>query len=160
MDKIKILVIDDDPEFLNACRNAFDSNYQTLCASSREQAQQIMDSRFGLIILGTLSADGRAFMLQRWLKHHPIYRYIPLIIIDAYYQEEGWQLFEGLQLDADEYVSKPVETAELISLVEKLVMNIVSSDRRQTVETWWQGFLALDRGEREILANRIFQLRT
>ena len=159
MNKIRILIIDDNPEFLSTCRNGLDGKYHTLWASSEEQAKQMMDPRFGLIILGTLQA-GLASKLQQWIKHHPLYRYIPIIVIDAYYRDEGLPLYDGLQLEADEYVCKPIGEAELSLLVERLAMNIISSDQRQAVETWWQGFLALEREDRSILASRILELVT
>ena len=84
------------------------------------------------------------------------------MVIDAPFHErrwKGWRVFEGLQIDAEEYVSKPLEPIELLPLIEKLCKNIVN-DERQIVEILWQAFLSLDKGDRDTFANRILQLRT
>ena len=159
----KILVIDDDQEFIDGCSRTFnDNSYQLQFVSNKQQAQQIINGGFDLIIIGTLSPAGESFMLQQWIKRHPIYKYVPVLVIDACFHErrwKGWRVFEGLQIDAEEYVSKPLEPVELLPLIEKLCKNIVN-DERQIVETLWQAFLSLDKGDRDIFANRILQLRT
>ncbi|MFC2013873.1 hypothetical protein ACFLU8_03220 [Chloroflexota bacterium] len=164
MENVKILLIDSEPEFLDACRTVFNcESHQVLCVSNKEQAQQTMNGSYDLIILGTLSPAGHALMLQRWLKSHPMYRYIPLLIVDSCFHErrwKGWRLSDGLQMEADEYASKPLEPADLAVLIQKLSENILSGDRRQMLETCWHAFLALDEEDRNILTNRILELRT
>ena len=159
----KVLVIDDDQEFIDGCNSTFnDNSYQLQFVSNKQQAQQIINGGFDLIIIGTLSPAGVSFMLQQWIKRHPIYKYVPVLVIDACFHErrwKGWRVFEGLQIDAEEYVSKPLEPIELLPLIEKLCKNIVN-DERQIVEILWQAFLSLDKGDRDIFANRILQLRT
>ena len=160
---IKVLVIDDDQEFRDGCNKTFNGNsYQLQFVSNKQQAQQIINGGFGLIIIGTLSPAGESFTLQQWIKRHPIYRYIPILVIDACFHERRWKglrVFEGLQIDAEEYISKPLEPVELLPLIEKLCTHIVN-DERQIVETLWQAFLSLDKGDRDTFANRILQLRT
>jgi DNA-binding response OmpR family regulator len=158
----KILVIDDDQEFLDGCKRTFNGNLcQMQFASNRVQAQQIINGSFNLIIVGCLPPAGESFRLQQWIKRHPIYKHIPVLVIDACFDErrwKGWRFFEGLEIDAEEYVSKPLEPIELLPLIERLCMNIVN-DKRQIVETLWQAFLSLDNVDRDIFANRILQLR-
>ena len=55
MGNLKILLIDNEPEFVDACRSTFKGDqYELQCVSNKEQAQQIMNTSFGLIILGSL----------------------------------------------------------------------------------------------------------
>ena len=62
----KILVIDDDQEFIDGCSRTFNGNsYQLQFVSNRQQAQQIINGGFDLIIIGSLSPAGEAFMLQQ-----------------------------------------------------------------------------------------------
>ena len=160
----KILVIDDDRDFIDGCNRTFDDNScQLQFVSNKQQAQQVINGGFDLIIIGTLSPAGESFMLQQWIKRHPIFRCIPVLVIDACFHERrwrGWRHFEGLQIEAEEYESKPLEPVELLPFIQKLCMNIVSDERQKIVETLWQAFLALDKGDRNTLANRILQLRT
>lgn len=158
----KVLVIDDDQEFIEGCNRTFNGDsYQLQFVSNKQQAQQIINGGFDLVVIGTLSPGGESFMLQQWLKRHPIYRYIPVLVIDACFHErrwKGWRVFEGLQIDAEEYISKPLEPIELLPIIEKICMNIVN-DERHIVETLWQAFLSLDKGDRDMFASRVLQLR-
>ena len=158
----KVLIIDEDQDFIDECNRTFDGNcYQLQFASTKQQAQQIINGGFNLIIIGTLSPAGESYVLQQWIKHHPIYRYTPILIIDACFDErrwKGWQISDGLQIDAEEYVSKPLEPVELLPLIEKLCTNIVNGNR-QIVETLWQAFLSLEKSDRNIFVNRVLHLR-
>jgi CheY-like chemotaxis protein len=162
-DHKKVLVIDEDQEFIDGCSNTFNGNlYRMQFVSNRQNAQRIINGGFDLIIIGSLSPAGEAFALQQWIKRHPIYRYIPVLVIDACFHERrwrGWRQFEGFQIEAEEYDSKPLEPIELLPLIEKLCTSIVNDERHQTVEILWQAFLALDKDHRRSLADRIVQLK-
>jgi len=75
-------------------------------------------------VLGTLAPAGQAFAMYQWLGEHPRYRDIPMLIIDARYDERpirGWRRFEGLQVDGDEYLFKPIEPASLVPRIQSLL---------------------------------------
>lgn len=47
MGNLKILLIDNEPEFVDACRNTFKGEqYELQCVSNKEQAQQIMNTSY------------------------------------------------------------------------------------------------------------------
>jgi DNA-binding NarL/FixJ family response regulator len=127
----KILLIDDEPDFTDACARTFaDRSYQVVTCS-RPEFESRLEEPPDIIILGTMSPAGEAFQLHRWLKGHPKYRDIPLVVIDAREPERavrGWRREEGMQLEAEFYVSKPVEPAVLLpkiqSLLERTAPNI------------------------------------
>jgi DNA-binding response OmpR family regulator len=158
----KILVVDEDQEFVDGCHSTFNGNcYRVHSVSSKQQAREIIDGDFDLLIIGSLSPAGESFTLQQWVKQHPIYRHIPVLVIDAAFYErrrKGWRVFEGLRMDAEEYVSKPMRPVELLPLIEKLCAN-GGNGNRQAVETLWQAYLSLDEEGRDIFSNRILQLR-
>jgi CheY-like chemotaxis protein len=160
----KVLVIDEDQEFIAGCSKTFNGNlYQLHFVSTRQQAQQIINGGFNLILIGTLSPAGESFMLQQWIKRHPVYRFIPVLVIDACFHErrwKGWRVFEGLQIDAEEYVSKPLEAVELLPVIEKLCTNVINDEQQQIIETLWQAYLSLGKKDRETFTNRILQIRT
>ncbi len=77
-----------------------------------------------LVILGTLVPAGESFAMYRWLDQHPKYNEIPLLVIDARYEErpfKGLRRFEGLQMDPDEYVTKPIEPTQLVPRIQSLI---------------------------------------
>jgi DNA-binding NarL/FixJ family response regulator len=127
MEKIaKILIIDDEPEFIASIQKALEAKgYEVVTAGNREQAQEtVRHEKPDLVILGTIVPRGDAFSMQEWLKHSPNFGEVPLIVIDAPPEKrlvKGWLMQEGLQLKAEEYVSKPIEAEVLMPKVEKLL---------------------------------------
>ncbi len=124
--KEKILIIDDEPDFTEAFRRTFEArSYQVMTASTRALAQEVMRAKEpNLIVLGTLAPAGQAFSMYQWLGQHPQYKDIPLLVIDARYEErpiKGLRRFEGLQMDPDAYVSKPIEPASLMPQIRSLL---------------------------------------
>jgi DNA-binding NarL/FixJ family response regulator len=131
--KEKILIIDDEPDFTEACRMTLEAkSYQVMTTSSKELAQEMMKAEPELIILGTLVPAGQAFSMYQWLGQHPRYKDIPLLVIDARYEERtirGWRRFEGLQLDGDEYLYKPIEPASLVPRIQSLLEAVTKKIR-------------------------------
>ena len=123
--KEKILIIDDEPDFVEACRRTFEARaYKVTTASDMEQAKESVKWEPELIVLGTMAPAGQAFAMYQWLGEHPRYRDIPMLIIDARYEERpirGRRRFEGLQVDGDEYLFKPIEPASLIPRIQSLL---------------------------------------
>jgi len=123
--KENILIIDDEPDFIEACRRILEAKaYKVTTATSVEQAQKMMTGDPALVVLGTLAPAGQAFTMYQWLGEHPRYKDIPLLVIDARYEERpirGWRRFEGLQVDGDEYLFKPIEPASLIPRIRSLI---------------------------------------
>lgn len=126
--KEKILIIDEEPDFVEACQRTFEAKrYQVMTTSSRSLAQEMMKAEPDIIVLGTLAPAGQAFAMHQWLKQHSRYRDIPLMVIDARYQERsvrGWRKFEGMQLESEDYVSKPIEPVELVPRIQSLLERI------------------------------------
>lgn len=118
MENKKILIIDDEPAFLEACSMTFRAKaFQVTKAASSVESKELVKHDPDIIILGTLSPAGEAFNLHKWLKAHPRYKDIPILVVDSCVDERqihGWRRFEGMQLEAEGYVSKPIEPIELV----------------------------------------------
>jgi len=121
----RTLIIDDESDFVEACRMTLEAKaYQVLTASSKTEAQEMIKADPDIVVLGTLAPAGQAFAVHQWLKHHPRYKDIPLLVIDARYEErfvKGWRRFEGMQLEAEGYVTKPIEPVELVPRIQSLL---------------------------------------
>jgi DNA-binding NarL/FixJ family response regulator len=92
--------------------------------------------------------------MYQWLGQHPRYKDIPLLVIDARYAErpiKGWRRFEGMQLEADEYVSKPIEPALLVPQIHSLLeaairrIRVLVADDHTMVRTGICSVLALQK---------------
>ena len=123
--KEKILVIDDEPDFVEALRRTLEAkSYQVMTTTSKALAEEMMKVEPALVVLGTLAPAGQAFSMYQWLGQHPRYKDIPLLVIDARYEERpirGWRRFEGVQVDGDEYLYKPIEPASLVPRIQSLL---------------------------------------
>ncbi|MFC1900796.1 response regulator [Chloroflexota bacterium] len=121
----KILLIDDEPDFVETLQKAFkETSYSVITSTSKEQGQEMMTEEPDVVIIGTLAPAGQAFSLHQWLKGHSRYRDIPLVVIDAppaERQVKGWRIFEGMQLEAEEYAIKPVEPDEILQRIQGLL---------------------------------------
>jgi len=123
--KEKILIIDDEPDFVEALRRTLEAkSYQVMTTTSKALAEEMMKAEPALVVLGTLAPAGQAFSMYQWLGQHPRYKDIPLLVIDARYEERpirGWRRFEGVQVDGDEYLYKPIEPASLVPRIQSLL---------------------------------------
>ncbi|MFC2012105.1 response regulator [Chloroflexota bacterium] len=124
-EKKKVILIDDEPEFLKVLQQILEAeSYQVVPCDCKEDGQSMMSEEPDIVVLGTLAPAGQAFSMHQWLKGHPRYKDIPLIVIDAPRSERqlrGWRIFEGMQLESEDYVSKPLEPASLLPRIQSLV---------------------------------------
>jgi len=121
----KILIIDDEPVFVEAFQRTLEAKgYQVMTTSSLSLAREMLAGEPDTIVLGSLGPAGQVFATHQWLKQHPKYKNIPLMVVDARDEERatrGLRRVEGMQLEAEDYVSKPVEPAVLVPRIQRLM---------------------------------------
>lgn len=149
----RILLVDDESVFLEAFRRTFEArNYEVMTAASKAQAEEFVRLKPDLVVLGTLTPAGQAFAVHQWLKGHPSHKNIPLLVVDATYEErplKGWRKFEGMQLESDDYVTKPIEPSSLLPRVRMLleqatkVIRVLVADDHTMVREGIEAVLAL-----------------
>jgi DNA-binding NarL/FixJ family response regulator len=128
----KILIIDDEPIFVEAFQRTLEAKgYQVVTTPNISLAKDLVSGIPDTIVLGTLAPAGQAFAIHQWLKQNLQYKDIPLMVLDSKDSERsvrGWRKIEGLQMESDEYLSKPVEPTELLPrimyLLEKHIKKI------------------------------------
>ncbi len=123
--KRKILIIDNEPDFAEALRMTLEAkSYQVITATNKAQGQELMREGPDAVVLGTVAPIGQAFSLHNWLKQHPRHKDVPLMVVDSRPEErliKGWRKFEGMQLESEDYVSKPIEPASLVLRIQRLL---------------------------------------
>ena len=152
----RILIIDDEPDFVEAFRMTLEAkSYKVVTTFSKEQGQEMMKEEPDMVVLGTITPAGQAASMHQWLKHHPRYKDIPLMVIDAPQAERqtrGWRRLEGMQLEAEEYVTKPIEPALLVPRIQSLLeeairmIKVLVADDHTMVRDGISAVLALQRG--------------
>ena len=128
MDKIaKILIIDDDPNFVEATKAILESkSYEVVAAYDKNEGmEKISSEKPDLILLDIMMKkidDG--FTLCYKLKHDPELKKIPVLAISAITEETGLKFSsetDGEYFEADDYVEKPIKADDLLERVEKLL---------------------------------------
>lgn len=124
----KILVVDDDPDILDALAMILESQgYQVVTARDGiEGLANLKAEKPDLLILDLLmpKMDGFAVCKEledpRWSK----YKDIPILILTSVREEASRRRYEletGLELDVDDYVEKPISPDILLERVGKLI---------------------------------------
>jgi DNA-binding NarL/FixJ family response regulator len=132
--KSKILIVDDEPGFTQALWETLaDRSYEVMTASNRNQAREATRTkRPDMVVLGTIMPRGDAFLFHKWLRQKSGFSNLPILVINARREEaliKGWRREEGLRCEADDFLTKPVEPAALLPLIEKLLDRVTKRIR-------------------------------
>ena len=124
--KLTILIVDDEVDFVEALKNILEKeNYVVATAYDREQAEQMVRSHEpDMIVLGTIMPRGDAFLLHKWMKQTLGFGNLPIMVINAPPEKQllkGWRMDEGMQMDAEDFLAKPVEPRALIPRIKALL---------------------------------------
>lgn len=126
-EEAKILIVDDDPAFVEATTAILKSrSYKVEAAYDKEEAmEKIKKEEPDLILLDVMMQrldDG--FTICYKLKHDPELKQIPVLIITGVTKKTGFKFSpqtDGEYLEADDYVDKPIKAADLLERVKKLL---------------------------------------
>ncbi|MEW6215608.1 MAG: response regulator [Nitrospirota bacterium] len=127
----KILVVDDDPDVLEAISIILEaSGYEVINARDGiEGLTKLKEERPDLMILDLLMPRLDGFEVCKELKdpRRSKYANIPIIILSSVKEaasQRRYELETGLQLDVDDYVEKPIEHTVLLERVEKILKKV------------------------------------
>jgi CheY-like chemotaxis protein len=124
----KVLVVDDDPDILDVISMILESQgYEVLTACDGvECLDKLSEQKPDLVILDLLmpKMDGFAVYKELQAPRWSEYRDIPILILSSVREEASRRRYEletGQELNADEYLEKPILPEVLIGCVEKLL---------------------------------------
>lgn len=121
MGKGKILIVEDDRDITEMVEyNLAEEGYETISAPDGRAGAELADkARPDLIILDIMLPVMDGFEVCRSLKSNRSTESIPIIILSAKSQETDKVL--GLELGADDYVTKPFSPRELIARIRAIL---------------------------------------
>ena len=122
--RAKILLVDDDPDFVEATKVVLESRpYEVITALSGEDGlKKAREEKPDLVLLDIIMPGVDGFQVCQQLKKDPQLAEIPVIMITSFserYMETSLGISQGLSLEAEDFVDKPVAPAELLIRVEK-----------------------------------------
>ena len=121
MSKEKIIVVDDEEDILELVRhNLAREGYQVICATTGEKAiEKARSERPDLVVLDLMLPGIDGLQVARTLKEDARTRSIPIIMLTA--KGEEADIVTGLELGADDYITKPFSPRVLIARIRAVI---------------------------------------
>lgn len=159
----KIMVVDDEPDLARLVAHHLQrEGYQPISASTGTEAiEQIKRQPVSLMILDLMMPGEDGLQICKRLRSQPETASLPIIILTARDQETD--KIVGLELGADDYITKPFSPRELMARVKSLLRRL---ERTEKPARYVYGDLTLDltrhevklAGERVMLTAKEFSL--
>jgi len=122
----KILVIDDDPDMVEATSMILKSRHYDVIAAygGVEGLEKAKSENPDLIVLDVMMPDKDGYTLCKELKADPALNAIPVLLLTAVVSHISTTRYShqmGMETEADDYMDKPVDPAELAKRIEVLL---------------------------------------
>jgi two-component system, OmpR family, alkaline phosphatase synthesis response regulator PhoP len=125
----KILLIDDDPDIHSVVKKVLEAkSYQVISAyDGFEGLSKVVEERPDLIILDVIMPGKHGFDVCHELKTDEKYHFfsdIPVLMLTVYPEDRDkmhLSIREGMMMEAEDYLQKPVDAQELLKRVEGLL---------------------------------------
>lgn len=136
-----ILVVEDEPAIQELIAvNLKLAGHNVLTASSAEQARVMIDAELpDLVLLDWMLPGMSGLALAKSLRRHERTRLLPIIMLTAKNAEQD--MIDGLELGADDYITKPFSPKELIARIKAVLRRRAPQLTDDLVQT---GSLILD----------------
>lgn len=133
MGNVKILVVDDEPDIVelvmyNLRREGFDVSS---AFDGEEALARIRKEKFDFIILDLMLPGIQGMEICRILRNDPITKNIPIIMLTAKGEEVDKIL--GLEIGADDYMTKPFSPKELLARIKTVMRRTSEKKADETV---------------------------
>lgn len=120
MERVKILVVDDEPTLCEALKfNLELEGYAVDTAYSAEEAMSMRLSDYSLVLLDVMMGEISGFQMARIMKNNPELSGIPIIFCTAKNDEDD--MVGGLNIGADDYITKPYSIRNVLARVKTVL---------------------------------------
>ncbi|MDH4270089.1 MAG: response regulator [Dehalococcoidia bacterium] len=125
----KILIIDDDQDVHTVVKKILEAKaYEVISAyDGFEGLRKVVDERPDLIILDVIMPGKHGFDVCHELKTDEKYHFfsnIPVLMLTVYPEDRekmNLSMREGMMMEAEDYLQKPIDAQELVKRVEGLL---------------------------------------
>jgi two-component system alkaline phosphatase synthesis response regulator PhoP len=124
----KILVVDDEPDLVEMMKTALEgASHQVITAyNGQEGLNQARKEKPDAIILDIMMPVKDGFAACKELKEDPALQSIPVLIltgVSEHFANTRYAKSMGLDLDAEDYIDKPIDPKLLLVRLNKLLKN-------------------------------------
>jgi putative two-component system response regulator len=121
MDKKIILIVDDSADNIQLLSGVLKEHYKVKAATRGEKALVIAQKKPApdFILLDVIMPEMDGYEVCQQLKNNPETSHIPVVFISGNVSEEEQK--KGLELGADAYLGKPIDSTKLLSIIEGLL---------------------------------------
>jgi len=113
----KILLVEDNPSIVKGLKYSLEQkNYKVVIAFNYVDALEMLNDTFDLAILDITLPDGSGYDICKKIKEE--YE-MPCLFLSAKDEEED--IVKGLELGAEDYITKPFGVRELLVRIEKIL---------------------------------------
>ncbi len=122
----KILIVDDDPDLVEAVTMILESKGYDVAAAygGIEGLEKARSESPDLIVLDVMMPDKDGYAVAKELKADPELKQIPILLLTAVVSHITTTKYTpqmGLETEAEDYMDKPVEPEELVNRIEMLL---------------------------------------
>lgn len=152
----RILVVDDDRSIVKVLTSYLErSGYQTLPAYDGEMAlHQLRRERPDLVILDLMMPNRDGWEVTKIIRADKTLAAMPIIMLTA--RVEDTDKIVGLELGADDYISKPFNAHEVVARVKSLLRRVKLDQSPQAApHVLVHGTLRLDLDQRVLTINDV-----
>lgn len=117
-----LLFVDDNDEIRSYISSRLSSDYQIFTADSAAQAWSILQKeKVNIIITDIMMPEVSGIELCEKIKSNASYAHIPVVLLSALSDKKD--ILKGLQIGADDYITKPFDTIVLKIRIENILQN-------------------------------------
>lgn len=145
----KLLLVDDDPDILSLLTTYLQRNaFQVICATQGQQALDLAKQHpdLDLMVLDLMLPDLDGFQVCQRLRQ---YSTLPILMLTA--NEDATDRIVGLEMGADDYLSKPFNPRELLARIKAILRRSQPTNQEESSRYYFAGF-RLDGLQRQLLS--------
>ena len=143
----RILIVDDDKKIVRLVRSYLEqAGYQVLLAHAGEEAlHSIRRDRPDLVVLDLMLPDQDGWEITRTIRSDPSLAKTPIIMLTA--RVEDTDRIVGLEIGADDYITKPFNPREVVARVRAVLRRATDDPLPARILQTGDLWLDLDRHE-------------
>jgi DNA-binding response OmpR family regulator len=143
-----ILVIEDQPKLADNIRQFLELEHYavTVCHDGRDGFEKAMTQEIDLLILDINLPGMDGYVICSMLRENK--KNVPILMLTARTKQK--EIVQGLNMGADDYLTKPFDLSELLARVKALLRR----NGREKSPILWAGQISVDTNAREVKKNK------